>query len=82
MPIFQAGERFNVISESVVIEGAIRELEEGIGEVILNFFKSALEEIKKEGFNYELNVRPLTIITKNSIKEAENVLRVGRKFFG
>ena len=38
-PIFQAGERFNVISESAYMEGSIRSFENGLKDVICGKIK-------------------------------------------
>lgn len=39
LPVFQGGERFNVISESCVIKGTIRSFEKGLNLQIIAKFK-------------------------------------------
>ena len=47
LPIFKAGERFNVISESCFVSGSIRSFEEGLNFQIINKLTEFLEDLVK-----------------------------------
>lgn len=81
LPVFHSGERFNVISESVSIEGTLRSFDQEIEPTVLGKLRELLEEVKSDGFSYDLHTssHPMTANTK---AEAEHVLRVARDYLG
>ena len=81
LPVFHSGERFNVISESVAIEGTLRSFDQEIEPLVLGKMRELLDEIRLEGFTCHLHAasHPMTSNTK---AEAEHVLRVAREYLG
>lgn len=65
-PIFQAGERFNVISESAYMEGSIRSFENGLKDVITDKIKTFIEETRSRGFTVEYDQHTNAPINSNT----------------
>ena len=82
LPLFQAGEKNNVISETCFIAGTLRCIVEGLTEQVIGKLRELLEELATEGFTYKFEHPMIYPMVINHPKETEHVRRVGRKFFG
>ena len=81
LPVFQAGERYNVISSTVTIEGTMRTFDQEIYEAIMGKIESLLEEIRQDGFKCELEKMGYCM-TANTEAEAGHVIRVAKEHLG
>jgi metal-dependent amidase/aminoacylase/carboxypeptidase family protein len=52
-PVLKSGERFNVISESVIIEGTIRTFSNELLTLIIQEIGNGLDLLKHEGFEVD-----------------------------
>lgn len=66
-PLFNSGERYNVISETVTIEGAVRTFSNDLADYILQQIGSGLEKVKTEGFEVDWS-HSFTGVTMNHKK--------------
>ena len=81
IPVFQAGEACNVISETCFITGTIRSFVKGLSQEVVEKLESFLKDLTLDGFKYEFKWSSWPMVV-NTEKEADHVLRIGKKVFG
>ncbi|EGR30960.1 hypothetical protein IMG5_120230 [Ichthyophthirius multifiliis] len=83
LPIFQAGERYNVIPQTAFLSGTFRSLENGFDEEFKKDLVQILEEIKYQNkVDYQLDWKNTFPILSNTEKEANDIERIAKEYFG
>jgi amidohydrolase len=81
LPVFQVGERYNVIASTGTIQGTLRSFEEGLTFEFKQEFINILEGLKEKYplFTYELDWNATYPIVWNSETETKHVERLARE---
>lgn len=83
IPVFQAGNAWNVIPDQCRLEGTFRSLDNNASIEFIDRFSKAIDEIvAKYGCTVEKRVESVFPILNNTQAEADFIEKVGKEFFG